>query len=935
MWEIYAYQNSESLFGVFNAAAAIHASNNYLSALALVAFCGFVAALIAYAFAPEKLQGWKWLATVVMVFAILIVPKVSVVVVDKTGGTPDRIVDNVPFGVAALGSLTSTVGHTITTGFETAFQVIPGDGGLPSELAYSRNGLMFGNRLVRETSRVVFQDPGFRTDLINFIHNCAMYDLLDGTIRPSAFATSDNVWFLMGTPNPARFTTVTRESGLVDVDNCQNVYRDLGERVPAQVSRIEGRLAFQLNPTLSGTLASSVIAGQIQQAYIRNRIADASMAAADLIRQNAMLNAINDASQIAGQRMNDPASMVLAVGRAQSVAQQNATWMNLGKIAEQALPVFRNVIEAVSYAMFPLLVLLLLLTSGRDTMMALKGYASLLIWIQLWPPLYAVLNYMASIYAAYDLAAAANIGDGGRALSLQTASAIYAGAVSGEAIVGSLTFSIPFLAWAVVKRLETLGTAMIGGLSGLQAAITGSTSSATAGNVSMGNVGMDQFQLAPNRTSAFMGSLQNDLTGNTLTSNMLTGRSAMSLLRNQGFASRVVSVRVSEQEVNEASQQAESARSEAVGTSLARSAMLTEAFNRGMSKLRSASATDGTSSSSYEQYGETLNRLDQISRGIAARTNVSQAQVMQIAFGANASLGVGTPGGSPVQAKAGVEAKAGKTYQSGVLSDEQKVLGAMTSEQLAEFKQFGERISKDKSLSQLLGADAKEGQEWSSRFAEVTSRAQRAEAAFSQRRALAERLSTAREKGDSISIDLAQDPHNLAMFMRYAEEHGGDSAAAKALIDAELARQALRPSRAFGDGTAVPASFGDLRQDHTQQQKALGAMPAPEVAFRRYGGRVRSKVLEQPQVNADAPPSTGVREEVSATGHEIKTKVEQAGNAFDTKAGVSSTVDGTLKSNKSLTFQTFRQVVEDGSASLDTAKEALDSALKPKAPPKR
>ena len=29
MWEIYAYQNAESLFGIFNAAAAIHASGDY------------------------------------------------------------------------------------------------------------------------------------------------------------------------------------------------------------------------------------------------------------------------------------------------------------------------------------------------------------------------------------------------------------------------------------------------------------------------------------------------------------------------------------------------------------------------------------------------------------------------------------------------------------------------------------------------------------------------------------------------------------------------------------------------------------------------------------------------------------------------------------------------------------------------------------------
>jgi hypothetical protein len=158
-----------------------------MAAVAAVAFCGFIAALVAYAFAPEKLQGWKWLATVLLVFSVLIVPRVTVVIVDKTGGSAVKVVANVPFGVAFLGSVTSTVGHTLTGLFETAFQVIPGVGALPSELSYENNGLMFGNRLIRETGGVAFQDPNFRTDLVNFIHNCTMYDLIDGTVDPGTF----------------------------------------------------------------------------------------------------------------------------------------------------------------------------------------------------------------------------------------------------------------------------------------------------------------------------------------------------------------------------------------------------------------------------------------------------------------------------------------------------------------------------------------------------------------------------------------------------------------------------------------------------------------------------------------------------------------------------------------------------------------------------
>jgi conjugal transfer mating pair stabilization protein TraG len=643
MWEIYAYQNVDSLFGVFNAAAAIHASGDYASAIAAVAFCGFVAALIAYAFAPEKLQGWKWLASVALVFSVLIVPKVTVGIVDKTGGSPVKVVDNVPFGVAVLGSLTSTIGHTLTGLFETAFQVIPGTGALPTELSYQHNGLMFGNRLIRETGHVVFQDPAFRTDLVNFIHNCTTYDLIDGTLEPAMFSASDDVWALMASPNPARFTTLTGAGGMVDVDTCPNVYQSLDARMPAQLQRIQGRLAFQLNPTLPGAAAAAAVAGQIQQAYLKNGIANASATAADLIRQNAMLNAIEDTSRMVAQKANDPAAMVLAVGRAQAVAQANASWLNYGKVAEQALPVFRNVIEAVTYAMFPLFVLLLLLTSGRETMLAIKGYAAILTWIQLWPPLYAILNYMASIYAAYDLAAAADLGTGMKALALQTSSVIYSRAISGEAIVGYLSIVIPFVAWAALKRMENFGTALVGGLSGLQGMLSGSTSSATAGNTSLGNVAMDQMHLAPNRTSAFMASWQNDLSGNTFSANALTGKTAVSLLRNQGFASRVVSMRVSEQDVQDASRQVDAARGEAVAAHSERSAVLAEAFTKGVARLQSSRSSSGSTSSSFEQFGETLNRLDQISKNVADTTGLTQAQVARIAIGASGHLGVNGP----------------------------------------------------------------------------------------------------------------------------------------------------------------------------------------------------------------------------------------------------------------------------------------------------
>ncbi|MDR0701472.1 MAG: conjugal transfer protein TraG N-terminal domain-containing protein [Azoarcus sp.] len=922
MWEIYAYQNADSLFGIFNAAAAIFASSDYAAALAAVAFFGFAAALVAYAFAPEKLQGWKWLASVVLVFAVLIVPRVTVGIVDKTGGSPVKTVDNVPFGVALLGSVTSTIGHTLTGLFETAFQTIPGAGALPSELAYQQNGLMFGNRLIRETGKVVFPDPSFRTDLINFIHNCTTYDLIDGTIDPAAFAAADDVWPLMATPNPARFSTVTGAGGLVGIDTCTNVYLDLNGRLPAQIERIQGSIAFQMNPTLPGAAASAVIASQIQQAYLKNGIANASASAADIIRQNAMLNAIEDTSKIAGQKSNDPAAMVLAVGRAQAVAQQNAAWLNFGKVAEQALPVLRNVIEAVTYAIFPLFVLLMLLTSGRETMMAFKGYATILIWIQLWPPLYAIMNYMAATYAAYDLAAAADLGTGTKALALQTASSIYSRAISGEAIVGYLAISIPLIAWMALKRMEYLGSAMIGGLSGLQATLSGATASAAAGNVSMGNVGMDQMRLAPNRTSAFMGSLQNDLSGDTFSTNALTGRTAASLLRNQGFASRVVSMRVSEQDVQQASRQVDTARGEAVAAARDRSAVLGEAFTKGMSKLHSTRASDGQTSSGFEQWGETLQQVDQITKNLAANTGLSQSQVANIALGASGYAGV-----RGRFAGAHVSASANKSYLSSLTAQEQQVLGNLNSEQLATLKQFGDRVSRDASFMRMAADDEREAQDMAARLASTTSRSERAQASLTERSSFAERISSAHERGEAISIDIAQDPHNLEMFMRYARDYGGNSAAAHSLMDSELARQALTPHRA-SDGSALPMSFGELRERHARQGQDIELSPDIQGQHQTNRRTVSGSGMSAREAAPSPLAASSMRDEIRDRGAEIRAQVDSRQQDFDRKSEIVETGDGTLATQKSLLWQSAKQAKEDAVATAGNAKDLVKDLMK-------
>lgn len=264
---------------------------------------------------------------------------------------------------------------------------------------------------------------------------------------------------------------------------------------------------------------------------------------------------------------------------------------------------------------------------------------------------------------------------------------------------------------------------------------------------------------------------------------------------------------------------------------------------------------------------------------------------------------------------------------SGLSAEQRKVLGSMTSDQIAEFKQFGDRVSRDATLVSAISDDARQARELGSRLATTASRAQQAQASYGERSALAERVSEARERGESIAIDIAQDPYNLAMFLRYAERYGGDSAAAATLLDAELARQGLRPSRSFSDGTALPASFQDLRE----QWSASAADPAlnPDLAARnaQNRGAVARALGSDPPTTPEQPRSS-IRPEVGLGRAAIREQTDRSRRGFDAETEVSRSADGTVSTKKSLLLQSGRQVAADTGATLDEAKDAVKGVLK-------
>lgn len=114
-------------------------------------------------------------------------------------------------------------------------------------------------------------------------------------------------------------------------------------------------------------------------------------------------------------------------------------------------------------------------------------YLKSLFWLQLWAPLYALLNLIMTSYSANSGVAVATLPAGGQELTLATTTAL--GAVNADiaAIASYMAWMIPLISWGVVNAGMGMSMSMLASSLG---AITQQAGSRAAADVSHGNIGM-------------------------------------------------------------------------------------------------------------------------------------------------------------------------------------------------------------------------------------------------------------------------------------------------------------------------------------------------------------------------------------------------------------------------------------------------------------
>lgn len=492
-YEVYCYYNVDTLAAVFNGVAMIVNGGGYATLIKSVLTLGVII-MAMVSLGTGRFEGMKWLVVAAILYVGFLGPKTNVMLVDRVSAQPPQVVANVPVGLAFMAHFTSSVGDWMTTTMESAFLVLPNTLKFGSDSATTSpgetRGLLFGARLLDETRRAVIANPKLRQDWYAFVRNCTIYDIAAERIDPDALQKSTDVIGLLGATSVSRMTT-QNETGQPVMDSCNLVYPNLVRRLNLDAISETNALGRKLNPNFKTTDPNAAVlsAYNTQSAESTQLMLGVSKNATELISQSMMINLMDSAGAVIGQQLNDPSSVSIALAQAQAEATANSSYATMAKVAESAMPKIRNVIEVVIYATFPI-IMLIILVAGHRAGAPLKAYFMTMVWLQLWPPLYAILNLVVTMETAKQTMAAAAAAGGG--LTIVSSADIGAVSMSSQAIAGYMVMLIPVIAGAITKGGEQAMTSLASSLTApSQQAASKAGDQAATGNLSYGNTSLD------------------------------------------------------------------------------------------------------------------------------------------------------------------------------------------------------------------------------------------------------------------------------------------------------------------------------------------------------------------------------------------------------------------------------------------------------------
>ena len=560
-YQIYTYGSGDFLASVFNGMKMLIEGGHITSLIKIMLLVGLLTAILAPVmnFFGAKGGGNTFyggegflalirtalLAAIVVYFLML--PRANIAIIDRADPSQSQVVSDVPLVNAFVAHVSSTIGDVV--GAELEDVVVPVDA-----VRFRKNGVALGAKYLNEILDV---EPPSAPVQYGGTNNVSVSMVLEEYFARCVFP---NFAYVSGTGSEeAMGLRLLNQSPnlLDDIPNIGPTFRDpnksfnvnFNESNPLSCATAPDQINYYWNGIFSGWLRQvnyRLLGGnpddpgylttvqELFERYFPNSVGTFQ----DQIKQLAVLNSvryalISYAATHGGYNVND---LLLT-------QKTGSGWIDAGRLFNKIVQVMRMLIEALIYS-FSVFLPVFFAIAGVG---ALITFVKINLWLQMWVPFYVILNAFADWQFAKVITDALynpEMDSTYYGISFATLEAVRSHANLILGYIGAFTWSIPPLAWGLIKGGEyaiTHGvTALTTGSGGQQVAQKIGAEVGGAANVSMGNRSMGNIGFMG---STFLGSQASMVQGLSLASAMKkiigTTGSATSAIERMGMGSAV------------------------------------------------------------------------------------------------------------------------------------------------------------------------------------------------------------------------------------------------------------------------------------------------------------------------------------------------------------------------------------------------------------
>ena len=443
-YQIVTFGNGEILKGVLDAIVMCMNSDTGtlyepLIRISMI-FGAFWVAL--YGIWGDYLKAWgKTIIPFVLIPPLLFIPTARVNIHDVVSNYRDDV-ENVPYGLACVTHFITQIGYEITKQVDQVFSQV-------DDLKYHKSGFLMAGNLIQQARTFRITNEDVAESVRQFVCQCVAYDAMLGrkyTIED--LRHEDDIWGLVSVnASPVR-SFVWRQphkrgepGNMPEIISCREGVKRFNQIWGAELDRSKDIYSKKLFGHTNPLTSKSEFLKYLPVSY--KFLTDLSKGADQILQQQMMIYSVVDGIEQKSTALGNAPNF--AARRA--YLQQRTTYETLGAMASETLMTMKAVLEAVVYASFIFLVPLSILPFGARILLS---WVQTLLWLQMWAPLYAVLNFIMTMAArskSLGMLATSNA-DG---ITIASSVGLMNLNADMAAMAGYLAISVPFLAIALVK----------------------------------------------------------------------------------------------------------------------------------------------------------------------------------------------------------------------------------------------------------------------------------------------------------------------------------------------------------------------------------------------------------------------------------------------------------------------------------------------------